>query len=169
MPAKNRRPTVPGVRLQRGRFNLAEAARAVRRPDSGAVVLYLGTVRQTPAGGGRKRVVRLEYEAFDAMAVAKLREVRAEALRRSGARQLVLHHRVGNFRVGEDVVLCAASAPHRSQALEAVRFSIARMKQTVPIWKKEVYADGSQKWVVGEMRVGEVVGRPRPRRRPRVG
>lgn len=160
---------MPGVQLQRRRFDLGGAARAVRRPDCGAVVLYLGTVRQTPAGGGRKRVVRLEYEAFDRMALVKLREVRREAMARYGVRQLLLHHRVGNFRVGEDVVLCAACAPHRSEAVEAVRFAVARMKQTVPIWKKEVYADGSQKWVVGEMRVREVVGRRSPRRRPRAG
>lgn len=167
MPPKRKSPPVPGVRLQRQRFNLEAAARAVRKPDCGAVVLYVGTVRRTPAGGGRKRVVRLEYEAFDKMALAKLREVRGQAMKRFAVRQLLLHHRVGKFAVGEDVVLCAASAPHRSEAVGAVRFAIGEMKQTVPIWKKEVYADGSQKWVVGEMRVKEVVkrqGRKPPRR-----
>lgn len=167
MPAKRKRPPVPGVRLQKERFDLDAVARAVRKPDCGAVVLYVGTVRRTPAGGGRKRVVRLEYEAFDKMALAKMREVRKQARERYAVRQLLLHHRVGKFAVGEDVVLCAASAPHRSQAVEAVRFAIGEMKQTVPIWKKEVYSDGSQKWVVGEMRVTEVVGRQggKPRRR----
>ncbi len=169
MPGPRKRPPLPGVRLQRERFNLDRAARAVRRPDCGAVVLYVGTVRRTPAGGGRKRVVRLEYEAFDKMALAKLREVRAAAMEKFGARQLLLHHRVGKFAVGEDVVLCAAAAPHRSEAVGAVRFAIGEMKQTVPIWKKEVYADGSQKWVVGEMRVKEVVSRPGGKRRRRAG
>lgn len=157
------------VRLQEAPFDLNAAARAVRSPACGAVVLYLGTVRRTPAGGGGKRVVRLEYEAFDRMALSKLREVRAQAMEKFGVSQLILHHRIGRFKVGEDVVLCAAAAPHRPQALDAVRFAIAQMKQTVPIWKKEVYADGSQKWVVGEMRVKEVVSRPSGERRRRAG
>jgi molybdopterin synthase catalytic subunit len=160
---------MPGARLQRAPFDLAAAARAVRTPACGAVVLYVGTVRRTPAGGGRKRVVRLEYEAFDKMALAKLREVRRDAMDKFGVERLLIHHRIGNFDVGEDVVLCAAAAPHRSEAVGAVSFSIAQMKQTVPIWKKEVYSDGSQRWVVGEMRVKEVVARQSGKRRPRAG
>ncbi len=104
-------------------------------------------------------MARLEYEAFGAMALAKLSEVRRETLRAFPARELILHHRVGNFRVGENVVMCVVSAPHREAAVDAARFAIARMKQTVPIWKKEVFRGGGERWVVGEMEVEGVVKR----------
>lgn len=156
------------VRLQREAFDLPAAALEVRRPDCGATVLYLGSVRETPHGGGRRRVTRLEYETFEEMAVAKLKEVRKEALRRFDIRELILHHRIGNFAVGEDVVMLAVAAPHRDEALRAALWTIAEMKQTVPIWKREVYRQGKARWVVGEMRAEEVVARrPSARRRSR--
>ena len=164
MAKRSKRAALPRVRLQKGRFNLDAAMRAVSRPDCGAVLAYLGTVRSTPHGGGRKAVRRLEYEAFEKMAVAKLKEVRRLALARFAIRELILHHRVGNFEVGEPVVMCVVSAPHRDAALDAVRFAIAEMKQTVPIWKKEVFRGGGQRWVVGEMRPQEVVARRKPSR-----
>jgi molybdopterin synthase catalytic subunit len=159
MPKRTKAAALPRVRLQKGRLNVDAAMRAVTRPDCGAVLAYLGTVRSTPHGGGRKTVRRLEYEAFEKMAVAKLKEVRRQALARFDIKELVLHHRVGNFEVGEPVVMCVVSAPHRDAALDAVRFAIAEMKQTVPIWKKEVFRGGGQRWVVGEMHPAEVVAR----------
>jgi len=159
MAARGNSPRIPRVRLQRGAFKVDAAIRAVRRPDCGATVAYLGTVRSTPHGGGRTPVRRLEYEAFEKMAVAKLTRVRADALARFEVKELILHHRLGNFQVGEPVVMCVASAPHREAALDAVRFAIAEMKQIVPIWKKEVFRGGRQRWVVGEMRPLEVVRR----------
>jgi molybdopterin synthase catalytic subunit len=159
MSKKARAAPFPRVRLQRGAFHVDRAVRAVRRPDCGATVAYLGTVRSTPHGGGRKSVRRLEYEAFEKMALAKLASVRKEALARFDIRDLVLYHRLGDFDVGEPVVMCVACAPHRGAALEAVSFAIAEMKQTVPIWKKEVFRGGGQRWVVGEMRPKEVVAR----------
>ena len=149
----------PRVRLQRKAFEMDAALAAARRDDCGALLAYLGTVRSTPHGGGRKAVRRLEYEAFEKMAVAKLAEVRKQALAKFDIRELILHHRVGNFKVGEPVVMCVVAAPHRNAALDAVRFAIAEMKQTVPIWKKEVFRGGGERWVVGEMRPGEVVAR----------
>lgn len=159
MAARRASPRLPRVRLQRGPFNVDAAIRAVRRPDCGATVAYLGTVRSSPHGGERGSVKRLEYEAFEKMAAAKLAQVRKDALARFEVRELVLHHRLGNFDVGEPVVMCVASAPHREAALDAVRFAIAEMKQVVPIWKKEVFRGGGQRWVVGEMRPTEVVAR----------
>ena len=113
--------------------------------------------------------MRLEYEAFRKMAVAKLAAVRREALRRFDIKELLLHHRVGKFKTGENVVMLAIAAPHRDEALAAAGWAIAEMKQTVPIWKKEVYAKGGARWVVGEMRVKEVVARKPKRRSPRKG
>ena len=164
VPARAPRRNFPRVKLTRGSFNVPAALRALGRPDCGALVVYLGTVRASPHGGGRRRVVRLEYEAYPQMAEAKLAEVRKAALARFDIADLLLHHRVGNFKVGEDVVMCVVAAPHRASALEAAAFAVGEMKQTVPIWKKEVYEGGLARWVVGEMRVAEVVRRPRSKR-----
>lgn len=164
MARKPHRARLPRVRLQQRAFDLSAAVRAARREDCGAVVVYLGTVRSSPHGGGKGKVARLDYEAFEEMALGKLARVRAHALARFDIKELILHHRVGNFEVGEEVVMCVVSAPHRDAAIEAARFAIAEMKQTVPIWKKEIFKGGKEKWVVGEMRVEEVVGRRKPRR-----
>lgn len=155
---------MPRVSLTRGAFNVPRATDALRRPDCGALVVYLGTVRSSPHGGGRKKVKRLQYEAFPEMALAKLAEVRKAAMARFDIADLLLHHRVGNFAVGEHVVLCVVSAPHRDAALGAAAFAVAQMKQTVPIWKKEVFVGGGARWVVGEMAVQEVVSRRAPAR-----
>ena len=159
MPSARRHKPYPRVRLQKGDFNVGAAARALARPDCGATVVYLGTVRASPHGGGRRRVAKLAYEAFEPMAMAKLREVRRQAMRKFPIKDLLLHHRVGTFAVGENVVMCAVAAPHREEALGAARFAVAEMKQTVPIWKKEIYRGGGEKWVLGEMRPGEVAAR----------
>jgi molybdopterin synthase catalytic subunit len=152
------------VRLQRADFRVNQALDRVRRPDCGALLLYLGTVRESAHGGGRGKVIRLEYEAFQQMATAKLSEVRKQALRRFKIKELLLHHRIGSFDVGTNVVMLAIAAPHRDDALEAARWAIAEMKQTVPIWKKEIYRSGTARWVVGEMHVQEVVARRAPGR-----
>jgi molybdopterin synthase catalytic subunit len=156
-------PRIPRVTLTRGRFDVQRATDALRRADCGALLVYLGTVRSSPHGGGRKKVKRLEYEAYPQMALAKLGEVRRAALQRFDIADLLLHHRVGNFAVGEDVVMCVVAAPHRGAALQAAAFAIAEMKQTVPIWKK-VFVGGGARWVVGEMAVKEVVSRPPSKR-----
>lgn len=160
-----RKGTLARIRLQRRDFNIGRAAKALRRRDCGATVLYIGTVRSSPHGGGRRRVVRLAYEAFEPMAKAKLAAVRRAALSKFKVKDLLIHHRVGTLAVGENVVLCIAVAPHREEALAAARFAIAQMKQTVPIWKKEIYAGGQETWVVGEMRSKEVVARETRRAR----
>lgn len=165
MPPPKRTSPYPRVRLQRRDFNVPAALAALKRPDCGAAVVYLGTVRSSPHGGGPGRVVRLEYEAFEPMALAKLAEVRRLALLRFAAKDLLIHHRTGTLGVGENVVLCVAVAPHREEALAAARFAIAEMKQSVPIWKKEIYRGGRAKWVVGEMRPKEVLSRQTRARR----
>ncbi len=165
MGPRKRATPFPRIRLQRRDFNIASAARALRRPDCGATVVYLGTVRSSPHGGGAGRVVRLAYEAFEPMALAKLAEVRRAALAKFKVKDLLLHHRTGTLEVGENVVLCVVVAPHREEAIAAARFAVGEMKQTVPIWKKEIYRGGKETWVVGEMRPKEVVARQRHPRR----
>lgn len=112
------------------------------RPDCGAVVLFSGTVRDHAEG--RSDVERLEYEAYDEMVVPKLAEITAETRARwADIGRIVLIHRVGVLELGESSVVAAVSAPHRPEAFAAARFAIDALKVSVPVWKREIWADGS--------------------------
>jgi molybdopterin synthase catalytic subunit len=116
----------------------------VRRDDCGAVVLFLGTVRELTDG---RVTTALDYEAYPAMAKQKLAEVEQETRARWPVGEMALVHRVGHLEVGEVSVAVAVSCPHRAEAFEACRYAIDRLKQVVPIWKKENWADGASEWV----------------------
>lgn len=115
---------------------------AVRNPTAGAVVLFLGTVRDHSRGHD---VDHLDYEAYDALARSEMARIAAHAVQRWGVR-IAMVHRLGRLAVGEISVAVAVAAPHRRDAFEAGRFAIDTLKQTVPIWKKEAWADGAA-WV----------------------
>ena len=119
-------------------------ARAVTVPESGGVAVFLGVVRNQTAG---RRVVALEYEAHVPMAEAKLKEI-GEAVygRWPGVRQVVILHRIGRLLVGEASVAIGVSAAHRQDAFEACQYAIDTVKQIVPVWKRELFEDGSA-WV----------------------
>jgi molybdopterin synthase catalytic subunit len=117
---------------------------AVRRPDCGAVVTFLGTVRDLTDG---KVTVALDYEAYPGMAEAKMAEIERETRQRWPVGDMRLVHRTGHLGVGEVSVAVAVSCPHRAQAFEACRHAIDRLKELVPIWKKENWADGRTEWV----------------------
>jgi molybdopterin synthase catalytic subunit len=121
---------------------LAEVVDAVAGPGQGGVVTFTGTVRD--ATGGR-RVLRLEYEAYGPMAQRKLAEI-GEALAREHGAEVAIVHRVGTLRPGEAAVVIACAAPHRTAAFRACEACIERLKKDVPIWKREVFEDGSE-WV----------------------
>jgi molybdopterin synthase catalytic subunit len=112
----------------------------VRDPGMGGVCLFVGTVRRENRG---KRVERLDYETYVEMAEAKMAEIAREAERTWGPLRIALHHRVGRLAVGEDAVVVAVAAPHRAEAFAACRFAIDRLKEIVPIWKKEHTDDGA--------------------------
>ncbi len=116
----------------------------VRANLAGAVCTFLGTVRELTAG---RRTAALEYEAYPEMAAKKMAELEAEARRRWPIIDVALVHRVGHLDLGEVSVVVAVSCPHRDQAFEACRWLIDTLKEVVPIWKKEVWADGSSEWV----------------------
>jgi molybdopterin synthase catalytic subunit len=115
---------------------------AVRHPGAGGIALFVGTVRDHARG---RRVERLEYEAYDTLARRQMTGIAAQAAERWGARVAVVH-RVGTLEIGEVSVAVAAAAAHRREAFEACRFVIDTLKQTVPIWKKEIWADGAE-WI----------------------
>ena len=116
----------------------------VRRDDSGAVVTFLGTVRDLTEG---RVTTSLDYEAYPRMAEKKLAEIEDETRARWPVGDIAMVHRLGHLDVGEISVAVAVSCPHRAQAFEACRFAIDRLKEIVPIWKKEHWADGTKEWV----------------------
>ena len=127
------------VALLREPIDLA-ALHAVSDRD-GAVCAFVGTVRDLNRG----RAVRaLEYEAYEEMALAVMREIVAETKSRFPVTAVRLVHRLGRLAVGDPSVAVAVASPHRAEAFAACRFAIDTLKARVPIWKKEFYADGSE-------------------------
>ena len=116
----------------------------MRRADCGAVVTFLGTVRDLTDG---QVTVALDYEAYPGMAEKKMAEIEQETRQRWPVGEMVMVHRLGHLEVGEVSVAVAVSCPHRAEAFEACRHAIDRLKEMVPIWKKENWADGSTEWV----------------------
>jgi molybdopterin converting factor subunit 1 len=121
---------------------LAEVVDAVAGPGLGGVVTFTGTVRDETRG---RRVLRLEYEAYRPMAERKLAEIGGEIARAHGV-EVAIVHRVGVLAPGELAVVIACAAAHRTPAFRACEACIERLKQDVPIWKREVFEDGSE-WV----------------------
>ena len=116
---------------------------AVRGPDTGGIVVFLGTVRDASRG---KRVRHLEYEAYAEMAEAKMRQIADRLERAHPPLRIAMHHRVGDLAIGEIAVVVVAAAPHRDAAFVAARAAIDELKQVVPIWKKE-YTDDGAVWI----------------------
>ena len=146
-------PPVSGGSGEAGPFRVTsepldpqELTAAVRKDDSGAVVLFSGVARNHSEG---RRVLALEYEAYPAMAEKKLREVADEVRARWPLTGIAVLHRTGRLAIGETSLLVAVSAAHRAEAFEACHFAVDRIKQVVPIWKKEIWEDGEGAWVPG--------------------
>jgi molybdopterin synthase catalytic subunit len=116
----------------------------VRRADCGAVVVFLGTVRDFTDD---RVTVALDYEAYPGMAEKKMEEIEQDTRSRWPVGDMMMVHRLGHLEVGAVSVAVAVSCPHRAQAFEACRHAIDRLKELVPIWKKENWADGSTEWV----------------------
>jgi molybdopterin synthase catalytic subunit len=120
---------------------------AVRRDEAGAIALFYGVVRNENLG---RAVQHLEYDAYPEMAEKKLREVADEVLARFAVTAVGAMHRTGRLEIGETSLLVAVSAAHRGDAFEACHYAVDRIKQIVPVWKKEVWADGSE-WIEGHV------------------
>jgi molybdopterin synthase catalytic subunit/molybdopterin converting factor small subunit len=112
----------------------------VSHPDHGAAVVFVGTTREWTAG---QRTITLEYEAYVPMAEASLKQIGEEISVRWPGALCSIAHRIGNVGIEEMSVVIAVSSAHRADAYEASRYAIERLKQTVPIWKKEIYEDGT--------------------------
>lgn len=115
----------------------------VSTPECGGVDVFIGTVRNATKG---KAVTRLEFEAYESMALNEMKKIAEQALAKWPIQRIAIHHRVGVLAIREIPVLIAVSAAHRDAAFDACRYAIDALKQTVPIWKKEVFEDG-EVWV----------------------
>ncbi len=133
-------------------IDVAAVSAAAGDPAAGAIVTFVGTTRDHNDG---RRVLRLEYEAYPEMAVAEMRKIGDEAGRRWPVERVAIAHRIGVVPIGEASVVIAVSAGHRLAAFEACHFAIDRLKQVVPIWKKEHF-EGGEIWI------GSQTGAPFP-------
>ena len=131
-------PLPDGIRLVREPIDLASLTSTA--PGDGALCLFVGVVRDQNRG---RKVLHLDYEAYEEMALPLMVEIGAEARRRWPITELRMVHRLGRLGIGEASVAVAVASPHRAEAFAAGRFLIDTLKTTVPIWKKEYYADGS--------------------------
>ncbi len=114
-------------------------------PGVGAVATFVGLVRDQNVG---RRVLYLDYEAYEPMAVKALERIRDETAGRWPDVRLAIHHRIGRLHIGEASVAIAAGSPHRAEAFAACRYAIERIKQIAPIWKHE-YFEGGDVWIEG--------------------
>lgn len=138
-------PPVSGgaFRLVAGPLDVAAVLREVADPEAGAVASFVGTVRRRSRG---RDVLHLEYEAYEEMAEPMLERLAAGLIERHKLRSVAIHHRIGRVEIGEASVAIAVSARHRAAALDACREAIDTLKETIPLWKKEVYA-GGEEWI----------------------
>jgi molybdopterin synthase catalytic subunit len=121
--------------------------RSVGGSHDGAVLLFLGTVRNHNDG---RTVDGMEYEAYEEMASEVLRAIAEEAATALGTDRVAVVHRIGSLAVGEVSVAIAVSSPHRAQAYDASRYAIEEIKKRLPVWKREHYTDGERSWVRGQ-------------------
>lgn len=131
------------IQLLESPLDPATCAARVAHPGAGGTTVFIGTVRNQTKG---KAVIRLEFEAYKPMAISEMQKIAEVAQARWNTLGVCIHHRVGILDVGDIPVIIAVSTPHRQAAFEACQFCIDRLKETVPIWKKEIFTDG-EVWV----------------------
>jgi molybdopterin synthase catalytic subunit len=133
--------------LVREPIDMPAPVRYVRAPEDGAIVTFDGSVRNQ---SHNRSTLYLDYEAYESMALAKMREIGAQLHEKYRIHRVAIVHRLGRLEIGETSVFIAVSAPHRAAAFDACRFAIDTLKRTVPIWKKEYFEDGAV-WADGEL------------------
>jgi len=131
-------------------FSIDDVVSKTRKPEMGAIVIFLGTVRNKSLGNV---VEKLEFEANDSLAVKKLQAIRDEVVQRFGVTDVSIVHRTGKIEVGHNIVIIVVGAAHRDEAFKGCRYTIERLKETVPIWKEE-YTESGSYWV-GEIEARE--------------
>jgi molybdopterin synthase catalytic subunit len=131
------------VQLSDSPLDTQLAIQMAEDPSTGGCVAFIGVVRNQTQG---RPVVRLDFEAYPPMAIAEMNKIANQVAEKWAAHRVVIHHRVGALEIGEVAVVIVVSTPHRKAAFEACQYAIDTLKETVPIWKKEIFADG-EIWV----------------------
>ena len=131
------------IKLTDEPLRVQECVDFVASHSAGAIDVFIGTVRNETKG---KAVLHLEFEAYKPMAMSEMRKIAEKAQKQWPVEKIAFHHRVGHLGLGEIAVIVAVSTPHRKASFEACQFAINTLKQTVPIWKKEIFEDG-EVWV----------------------
>lgn len=131
------------IQLKESPLSAQEAINYCTRSASGAINVFIGTVRDKTKG---KEVVRLEFESYETMALKEMRMIAEKACQRWNIAAVFIHHRIGTLLVSEIPVVIAVSTAHRAASFEACHYIIDQLKETVPIWKKEIFVDG-EFWV----------------------
>ncbi len=124
-------------------LNVSDCVDWIMSPQAGGIDMFIGTVRDATKG---KKVIRLEFEAYKNMALKEMEKIAGQAYDKWPVQKILIHHRTGVLQVGEIPVIIAVAAAHRDAAFDACRYIIDTLKQTVPIWKKEIFEDG-EVWV----------------------
>jgi molybdopterin synthase catalytic subunit len=145
----------PVILLTREPLDPAALLRLVARPANGALLLFVGVVREVNDGRG---VTGIEYSAYEAMAAKELADIATEAASRFGTPDIAIEHRLGELALEEASVGIAVGHSHRGNAYDASRWIIEQLKRRVPIWKREHYVDGTREWVDPTRRPASVVG-----------
>lgn len=140
------------VTLTRSPIPSAEIIASTKRGEDGAVVVFDGIVRNETRG---RSVLHLDYEAYEEMALKQMERIASDVKPKFGVRHVTIVHRLGRLQVGESSILIVVASAHRAQAFDASRWLIDTIKTTVPIWKKETFADGAV-WADGEPFPAEV-------------
>ncbi len=135
-----------GSVIVRKRIDPAKVLESVQDVSAGGAVLFVGTIRNRNAG---KRVEKLEYQAYRAMAERRMEEIESQVKKKWNIVKIRMVHREGLLNVGEVSVAVAVSAEHRAEAFEAARYAIERIKHSLPIWKKEKLVGGGSEWLKG--------------------
>lgn len=131
------------IQLTQETLVLSECVNFVSSDSVGGIVNFVGTVRNQTKG---KTVLRLDFEAYEPMAVSEMQKIAEKALEKFDIQKIAIHHRIGVLSISEVPVIISVSSSHRNAAFEACQFAIDTLKETVPIWKKEHFEDG-EIWV----------------------
>ncbi|MEM6631327.1 MAG: molybdenum cofactor biosynthesis protein MoaE [Bacteroidota bacterium] len=131
------------VEIQAGALDPAQAIAAVTSPNCGAIDVFIGTVRNQTK---EKPVLRLEFEAYEEMALKEMKKIIEKTRKQWPVQHMAMVHRTGILGIGEIAVIIAVSTPHRAASFAACQYAIDTLKETVPIWKKEIFEDG-EVWV----------------------
>lgn len=134
------------IKVIRENFSLDEVIDAIRSAEMGAIVTFLGSVRNNSKG---RDVDRIEIQVYEMMAIKQLQAIREETMKKFNVNEIAIVHRYGNLNVSENIMMIAVGAGHRTEAFEACRYILETIKEKVPLWKKEFTPDGDY-WIEGE-------------------